>query len=76
MPHVQVRNVPDDVHAELVRRAERAGQSLQQYLGGQLAAIARTPSIDEVIERLSNLEGGRVGFAESVAALDAERRER
>jgi len=42
MPNVQIREVPDDVHNELVRRAERAGQSLQQYLSAQLASIAAT----------------------------------
>ena len=29
MPNVQIREVPEDVHNELVRRAEVAGQSLQ-----------------------------------------------
>jgi plasmid stability protein len=32
MRNVLIRDVPDDVHAELQRRAEDAGQSLQQYL--------------------------------------------
>ena len=44
MPNVQIREVPDDVHNELVRRAELAGQSLQQYLSAQLASIAATPT--------------------------------
>jgi hypothetical protein len=34
-----------------VRRAERAGQSLQQYL----AALAATPNLDEVLERVEAL---------------------
>ncbi|TPW09530.1 MAG: hypothetical protein FD127_4116, partial [Acidimicrobiaceae bacterium] len=32
MPNVQVRDVPVEVHEALVRRAELAGQSLQQFL--------------------------------------------
>jgi plasmid stability protein len=30
MPNVLVRDLPDDVHTDLQRRAEEAGQSLQQ----------------------------------------------
>src|SRR6266540_1792638 len=35
MPNVLVRDVPDDVHAALQQRAERRGQSLQQYLAAE-----------------------------------------
>jgi antitoxin FitA len=41
MATVQVRDVPEDVQAELVRRAQDAGQSLQQYLRGLLITQAR-----------------------------------
>ena len=47
MPNVQIREVPEDVHNELVRRAELAGQSLQQYLSAQLTAMVATPTIDD-----------------------------
>ena len=50
MPNVQIREVPDDVHEALVRKAELAGQSLQQYLSAQLVVIASTPTVDEVLE--------------------------
>ena len=53
MPNVQVRDVPDQVHEQLVRRAELAGQSLQQFLATQLALIAATPTIDEMLKRTS-----------------------
>ena len=43
MPNIQVRDVPEAVHEELVRRAGLAGQSLQQFLSAQLATIASTP---------------------------------
>ena len=53
MANVQVRDVPEEVHAVVVRRAERAGQSLQQYLAGQLELIATTPtSVYDVLERV------------------------
>jgi hypothetical protein len=76
MPNVQVRDVPDDVHEVLVRRAERAGQSLQQYLAGQLAAIAGTPTLDEVLDRVETRSKGRLTSKQAIAAIDAERARR
>jgi plasmid stability protein len=43
MVNIQVRDVPDDVQAEFVRRAKRANQSLQQYLRSLLVQQARRP---------------------------------
>ena len=60
MPHVQVRDVPDEVHQVLVRRAEAAGQSLQQYLAIQLAAFASTPTVDEVLDRIEHRDKGKL----------------
>jgi len=36
MPNILVRDVPDDVHAALQRKAEHRHQSLQQYLAVEL----------------------------------------
>ena len=66
MPNIQVRDVPTDVHDALVARAARAGQSLQQYLAGELARLAATPSIDEVIDRI-----GRRGVSDELSVRDA-----
>ena len=76
MPNVQIREVPDDVHNELVRRAERAGQSLQQYLSAQLASIAATPTLDDVLERIENRSKGQLSKAGAVSALEDERARR
>lgn len=76
MPHVQVRDVPDDVHRALLRRAERAGQSLQQYLSIQLVAIAQTPTVDEILDQVEASHLGEVPVASAVAALEAERARR
>ena len=73
MPNVQIREVPEDVHNELVRRAELAGQSLQQYLSAQLAALVATPTIDDVIARIERRSKGRLSRAEAVAAIEDER---
>ena len=52
MVNLLVRDVPDDVRAALQRRAERRGQSLQQFLSGELRRLAERPSVDEVLDRI------------------------
>ena len=76
MPHVQVRDVPDDVHKALVRRAEHAGQSLQQYLAGQLAMIAATPTLDDVLDRIERRTKGDLSARSAIEANDEERARR
>ena len=65
-------HLPEEVHNELVRRAEVAGQSLQQYLSAQLASLAATPTIDDVYLRTlagrARGEPGVSGLAERLAA--------
>jgi len=65
MPNVLVRDIPDDVHAALQHRAERAGQSLQQYLAAELKRLVEKPPLDEVLERISRRRGGRVGLRQA-----------
>ena len=76
MPNVMVRNLPADVHQTLVERAEAAGTSLQKYLSSELARLARTPTLDEIIARIEQDSGGRVGFVQAVDDLDEIRAER
>jgi plasmid stability protein len=76
MPHVQVRDVPDDVHRALVARAEQAGQSLQQFLAAQLAEIAATPTMAEVVDRIEQRATGSLSADAAVDALDGERARR
>lgn len=73
MPNVLVRDLPEDVHAELQRRAEERGQSLQQYLAVELTRLTGTPPVDEVLSRISGRRGGRVGLRQAVEDLDAAR---
>ena len=73
IPNVQVLNVPEEVHEALVRHAELAGQSLQQYLSVQLAALAATPTIDEMIARIERRPKGRLSRREAIVGLEAER---
>jgi antitoxin FitA len=76
MPNVQVRDVPDDVHEALVRRAEHAGQSLQQFLAAQLAVIAATPTIDEMLDRIEGRPKGHLSSTDAIEAIDQERARR
>lgn len=48
---IPVRTVPDDLHAELVRRAERPGLSLTDYMQGILEREVSRPPWEEVFER-------------------------
>ena len=65
MPNVLVRDIPDDVHAALQRRAQQAGQSLQQYLAAELKRLVERPPLDEVLDRISRRRGGRVGLGQA-----------
>ena len=85
MPNVTIRNVPPDVHAVLSDRAAAAGQSLQQYLLGDLTERARQPTMTEVLERIETRLGRQaVGAAtgaegpaiDAVASVHAGRAER
>jgi hypothetical protein len=72
MATIQVRDVPDDVHAIYTQRAALAGMSLQEYLRLELTRNARTRSPTELVaevERRMLTEAG-IGFATvSSAAL-------
>ena len=76
MPHVLVRDVPEDVHAALQRKAERRHQSLQQYLAVELRHLAEQRSVSEVLDEVEAQHGGRVGLQAAVADLDEERSRR
>lgn len=57
---VQIKNVPEDVHRVLRRRAAHAGQSLQEYLLVELTAAARTATLEEVFDEVGRQRGGRL----------------
>ncbi|MDQ6616430.1 MAG: hypothetical protein M3083_17235 [Actinomycetota bacterium] len=73
MPNLLVRDVPDEVHAALQRLAEQRGQSLQQYLAGELRRLAERPSLDEVLDRIERHRGGRVGLRQAAEDIAEER---
>jgi antitoxin FitA len=53
---IQVRNVPDELHAELVKRARARGQTLTDYLQELLEREVARPLPDEVFRRVETRE--------------------
>ena len=52
---IQIRNVPDELHRTLKSRAALAGQSLSDFLLGQIREVAARPTPEEMLERLRRL---------------------
>lgn len=73
MSNILVRGVPEDVHSALQRRAERRGQSLQQYLVQELTRLAEKPTLDDLLDKIDRRRGGRVGFEQAARDLADER---
>jgi plasmid stability protein len=74
---VTIRDVPDETRAELAARAARAGQSLQEYLRGQLVALTQRPTPELLWDRVQHrvLATGTQLSAEAILDLrDADRR--
>jgi plasmid stability protein len=55
---IQIRDVPDDVHATLRVRAAAAGVSLSDYLREELTDLARRPTMADVLARVASRQGG------------------
>jgi plasmid stability protein len=74
---IQIRHVPEDVHARLKARAAAAGMSLSDYLLREITALARRPTWDEVFEEIDRegpiLEGEPVDTVELIREMREER---
>jgi plasmid stability protein len=55
---IQIRDVPEDVHAVLRTRAAAAGMSMSEYLRSELITLAARPTLDEVLARAQARPGG------------------
>ena len=72
-----IRDVPDETRDELAARAARAGQSLQEYLRGQLVALAQRPSPDVLWDRVQHrlrTTGSQLSADTILDLRDADRR--
>ncbi len=79
MATIQVRDIPDDVHEELQRRARESGQSLQAYMRQWVVEMARAQQrraavLAEWEKVLESEDTPRMTTEEILEARDAERR--
>jgi hypothetical protein len=73
MTSVQIKDVPEEAHAVLRRRAAAARQSFQEYLLSLLLQEANTPTLDEVLDRAGGRAGGSVPFGIAAQAIRDDR---
>jgi antitoxin FitA len=73
MTSIQIKDVPNDVHTALRRRAAAEGRSLQEYLLGRLIEEARSPTLEEVLDRAGGRSGGDVPLLEAAAEIRLDR---
>jgi plasmid stability protein len=73
MKNIQIRNVPDEVLADLKRKAAGEGLSLQEFLLARMRELASRPSVREVLQRAAARGGGRVSAKEAVELVRSDR---
>lgn len=74
MKTLQIRNVPDDVHAALVARAAAEGRSLSSYALAELTRAVATPTLAEWAEWVRSRE--RVVLPDDIDIASLIREER
>jgi antitoxin FitA len=72
MKMIQIRNVPDDIHRTLKVRAAQEGVSLSAYLLREIEAMARRPTMEELLARVKR-DGPVILPEDSAASVRAER---
>lgn len=73
MPTIQVKDVPEETHRVLRRRAAEAHQSLQEYLRSRLIAEAAVPTLEEVLDRIDHRSGGEAPLVETAKMVRGDR---
>ena len=73
MATIQIKNVPEDTHAVLVRRAAAAHQSLQAYLLSRLVSDAGSESVDEILDRVESDDDASLPFDAALEMLEEGR---
>ena len=74
---ITIRGVPEDVRDELAARAALRGQSMQEYLRGELERLAAKPSVELWLERVQERKAAyrtRVTAAEILEERDQDRK--
>jgi hypothetical protein len=73
---IQIRDVPDGVHATLRSRAAAAGMSLSDYVLAQIERLANRPTVAEVLLRAQQRGGDGPSVEAIVDGVRAAREER
>jgi len=71
---IQIRNVPDALHRELIERARSRGVPLTRYIEDVLSREVSRPPADELVERIASRP--RVELERTAAEILREERER
>ncbi len=71
---IQIRDVPEDVHRTLKARAAATGTSLSEYVRREITRVARTPTPEELDERIRARVAADVTTSDILAARDRGRR--
>ena len=79
MATIQIRDIPDDIHEALQKRARAAGQSLQAYMREQLVELERRRArrdmvLTEMADILKADGGPGMTVDEILEARDVDRR--
>lgn len=69
---IQIRHVPDELHAVLKIRAIEAGMSLSDYLLREITQISKQPPLQAVLQRIQQRNDVNIQ-EDSATALRAER---
>lgn len=74
---LQIRNVPEELHATIAERARSQGLTISQYLLRRIAQIEGKPEIGDVLDahwaRSRGRKHAKPGAAASALAEDRER---
>ena len=74
---ITIRGVPREVRDKIAARAAAKGQSMQEYLRGELVRLVAKPSVDEWLREVrahKRAMKNRVTTEEILRARDADRR--
>jgi plasmid stability protein len=71
---IQVRNVPESLHRKIKARAALQGQTLSDFILGELRRVVERPTRDELLARLEALPP--IELAPDAATLVREERDR
>ena len=69
MKNVQIRDVPDDIHAILVARAESENKSLQAFLSELLEREAHRTRTLDFLTSIEPVRADSVALTEDIVAL-------